>query len=259
MMKIVGLHHAQITIPVGAEEMARAFYGELLGLTEIPKPATLQGRGGFWLQVGDRQLHVGVEDGVDRSLSRAHLAYEVEDLPGWRAWLEAAGVAVSEPPPLPGYRRCELRDPFGNRVELLERQQNRIGVSRGRGGMWLDSADFEALVLEAVESLPAFFHDRMRNIDILTQPWPTSDVLAAARVAPGHTLLGLYTGIPLTERTGRYNLVSPDTITLFQGPIEREAGRDREAIRQLVRRVTIHEFAHHFGISDERLRELGAY
>ena len=72
-------------------------------------------------------------------------------------------------------------------------------------------------------------------------------------------MLGLYTGIPLTERTGGYNLVSPDTITLFQGPIEREAGRDREAIRQLVRRVTIHEFAHHFGISDERLRELGAY
>ena len=75
----------------------------------------------------------------------------------------------------------------------------------------------------------------------------------------GFTLLGLYHGIPLTARTHGYHLVPPDTITLFQGPIEAAAGDNPEAIRAQIRRTVIHEIAHHFGISDERLRELGAY
>jgi catechol 2,3-dioxygenase-like lactoylglutathione lyase family enzyme len=65
-MTILGLHHAQITIPKGSEEEARQFYCQLLGLPEIEKPESLKGRGGFWLQVGDRQVHVGTEDGEDR-------------------------------------------------------------------------------------------------------------------------------------------------------------------------------------------------
>lgn len=125
--------------------------------------------------------------------------------------------------------------------------------------MWLDAAAFEELVLEAVENMPAFWREQFRNIDILVKAWPTRAELRAAGTPAGHTLLGLYTGVPLTERTHSYNLIPPDTITLYQGPIELEAGSDREAIRQLVRHVTIHEFAHHFGISDDRLRELGAY
>ncbi|MEW9032680.1 MAG: glyoxalase, partial [Planifilum fimeticola] len=64
-VRIVGLHHAQITIPRGAEEQAREFYCGVLGLNEIEKPASLRARGGFWLQVGDREVHVGTEDGVD--------------------------------------------------------------------------------------------------------------------------------------------------------------------------------------------------
>jgi predicted Zn-dependent protease with MMP-like domain len=72
-------------------------------------------------------------------------------------------------------------------------------------------------------------------------------------------LLGLYHGIPLTERTQAYNLVTPDTVTLFQGPIELVAGPDHQAIKEQVRRTVAHEIAHHFGISDDRLRELGAY
>lgn len=258
-MHITDLHHAQITIPPGAEAEARAFYCGLLGLTEIAKPISLAGRGGLWLQVGERQVHIGVEEDVERRATKAHLAYAVEDLPAWRARLTSAGVTLSDPPPIPGYRRFEFRDPFGNRVEFIERFALRLGLTRRRGGLWLTEEEFEALVIEAVEGLPPFFRDRMRNVEVLTQAWPTPYDLASADVEPGHTLLGLYTGIPLTERTGGYNLVSPDTITLFQGPIENEAGPDREAIRRLVRHVTIHEFAHHFGISDDRLRELGAY
>jgi catechol 2,3-dioxygenase-like lactoylglutathione lyase family enzyme len=117
---VVGLHHAQITIPRGREDEARAFYIGLLGLTEIPKPDVLQGRGGFWLQVGDQQVHVGVEDDIDRSQTKAHLAYTVDDLVALCDRLAAAGYPIDADVPLPGMTRCELRDPFGNRVELIE-------------------------------------------------------------------------------------------------------------------------------------------
>jgi len=83
-MSIVRLHHAQITFPYGMEESARQFYCELLGLAEVPKPLSLQGRGGFWLQVGDQQVHVGTEEGVERTRTKAHLTYEVEDCAMWR-------------------------------------------------------------------------------------------------------------------------------------------------------------------------------
>jgi len=117
---ILGLHHAQITIPPGTEAAGRAFYCDLLGLPEIDKPASLQTRGGFWLQVGDQQVHVGVEANVDRAATKAHLAYAVQDLAGWRRKLEAAGIAILDSIPIPGYDRFEFRDPFDNRVELIE-------------------------------------------------------------------------------------------------------------------------------------------
>lgn len=117
---IVRLHHAQITIPRGAETQARAFYCDLLGLKEVPKPATLAARGGFWLQLGDLQIHVGTEDGIDRTETKAHLAYQVQDLPRWRQKLEAAGIEIGDSAPIPGHHRFEFRDPFGNRVELIE-------------------------------------------------------------------------------------------------------------------------------------------
>jgi catechol 2,3-dioxygenase-like lactoylglutathione lyase family enzyme len=119
-MSVLGLHHVQITIPPGREDDARAFYIDLLGLTEVPKPDVLQGRGGFWLQVGSQQVHVGVEDGVDRTHTKAHLAYAVDDLAALRTRINAAGYTIGADVPLPGMIRCELRDPFGNRVELIE-------------------------------------------------------------------------------------------------------------------------------------------
>jgi catechol 2,3-dioxygenase-like lactoylglutathione lyase family enzyme len=119
-MPILRLHHAQITIPKGMEEQGRAFYCVLLGLPEIEKPQSLQGRGGFWLQVGDRQVHVGTEDGVERTATKAHLAYEVDDVAAWKSVLQEHGIAIFEAVPIPGYERFEFRDPFGNRVELLQ-------------------------------------------------------------------------------------------------------------------------------------------
>lgn len=117
---ITHIHHVQITIPPDAEAAARAFYCAVLGLTEIPKPAALRDRGGFWLQVGDQALHVGVEDGVMRPATKAHVAYAVTDLAAWRTRLAAHGVELLEGIPIPGYDRFEFRDPFGNRVELIQ-------------------------------------------------------------------------------------------------------------------------------------------
>lgn len=117
---IKDLHHAQISIPKGAEEAGKAFYCGVLGLPEIPKPAALQGRGGFWLQVGDRQVHVGTEDGVERHATRAHLAYAVDDVDAWRSRLEERGINIAEAVPIPGHKRFEFRDPFGNRVEMTQ-------------------------------------------------------------------------------------------------------------------------------------------
>lgn len=118
---IVRLHHAQITIPNGEEERCRRFYCDLLGLREIAKPISLQERGGFWLELGDLQIHVGTEENIDRASSKAHLAYEVDDLAGWRLRLHEHEIKLLEGIPIPGFQRFEFRDPFGNRVEFLQR------------------------------------------------------------------------------------------------------------------------------------------
>ena len=119
---IIGIHHVQITVPVSAVAEARAFYCGTLGISEIEKPAALQERGGFWLQVGERQVHVGIEEGVKRQATKAHVAYAVRSLAEWRARLAAAGVEILDGIPIPGCERFEFRDPFGNRIELIEAQ-----------------------------------------------------------------------------------------------------------------------------------------
>jgi len=124
--------------------------------------------------------------------------------------------------------------------------------------MYLPMAEFEKLIVSALDDLPPYFQEKMSNVEVLVKAWPSQHELRDARVPPGHTLLGLYSGVPLTERTHNYGLVTPDTITLYQGPIEQAASQPEE-IPDIVRHTVIHEFAHHFGISDDRLRELGAY
>ncbi len=120
-MKILGIDHVQITVPIGAEAAAREFYCGVLGFAEIEKPAALKGRGGFWLAVGDQPVHVGVEQGADRLATKAHVAYAVDDLAAWRERLEQLGIKIEDGVPIPGCTRFEFRDPFGNRVEMLER------------------------------------------------------------------------------------------------------------------------------------------
>jgi catechol 2,3-dioxygenase-like lactoylglutathione lyase family enzyme len=124
---IRAIHHTEITVPRDQEAEARAFYCGLLGLREVPKPEALRGRGGFWIQVGPVQLHVGVEEGVDRRATKAHVAYLVEDLNALRRALEARGIAVKDGIPIPGYTRVEIRDPFGNRIELLQETSVPLG------------------------------------------------------------------------------------------------------------------------------------
>ena len=119
---IRGIHHVQLTVPNGAEEEARRFYCRVLGLPEIQKLASLTGRGGLWLQVGDGQVHIGVEDGVNRYATKAHIAYAVSDLEAWKRKVAAPGIEVIGSVPLPGHDRFEFRDPFGNRVEFIQRR-----------------------------------------------------------------------------------------------------------------------------------------
>jgi catechol 2,3-dioxygenase-like lactoylglutathione lyase family enzyme len=120
---ILGLNHIQIEAPTGCEDAARAFFGELLGLAEIEKPANLRGRGGVWFACGVQQIHIGVvADFVPRR--KGHPALEVRDLAGWRDRLTAAGVAITEDTPLPGWQRFYIADPWGNRLELLERDSD---------------------------------------------------------------------------------------------------------------------------------------
>lgn len=119
-MHIERLHHAQVTIPRGREDQAREFYCGLLGLREVEKPEVLRPRGGFWLELGGAQVHVGVEDDVDRHGTKAHLAYQVDDLDDLRTRLKSADVPIKESIPIPGMNRLEIRDPFGNRIEFVE-------------------------------------------------------------------------------------------------------------------------------------------
>ena len=116
---------------------------------------------------------------------------------------------------------------------------------------------FEELVRRAMATLPPEIAERIDNVDVEVQEWPAPQQLASARVPRGSTLLGLYQGIPLTKRNSGYNMVPPDRIIIFQGPLERIARGDDELVDR-VRDVVVHEVAHHFGISDARLREIEA-
>lgn len=120
MSAVVGLDHLQLAMPRGREAEARAFYGGILGLPEIKKPANLAVRGGVWFELGTQQLHLGVE-GDFHPAKKAHPAFLVRDVAGLRARLEKQGFKPYEDEPLAGYVRCYVADPFGNRLELMEK------------------------------------------------------------------------------------------------------------------------------------------
>ena len=122
-MRIERINHVQISVPVGSETEVRRFYCDVLGLSEVPKPEPLKGRGGLWVAVGEQAIHFGTEDVADRTASKRHVAFEVEDLEAARRRLEEAGVLTLEGIPIPDYNRLEFRDPFGNRIELMQHRQ----------------------------------------------------------------------------------------------------------------------------------------
>jgi predicted Zn-dependent protease with MMP-like domain len=117
----------------------------------------------------------------------------------------------------------------------------------------MDKEQFESLVAQAVENLPEEFQELLENIYVVVEDRPNADQLRGA--GKGNTLLGLYEGVPMTERGSGYGLVLPDKITIFRLPIERECKNENE-IRTVIEQVVKHEIAHYFGISDERLEEL---
>jgi predicted Zn-dependent protease with MMP-like domain len=114
---------------------------------------------------------------------------------------------------------------------------------------------FEELVRRALDTLPDELADRIDNVDVEVQDYPSHEQLAGAGVPAGHTLLGLYQGVPLTKRHSGYGMVAPDRIIIFQGPLEHIAPGEDDLVER-VRATVVHEVAHHFGISDARLREI---
>jgi catechol 2,3-dioxygenase-like lactoylglutathione lyase family enzyme len=120
-MKILAIDHVQIAMPAGQEEKARAFYIELLGFTELPKPPELAKRGGVWFESGNVQLHLGVEADF-RPARKAHPAFIVEDLDSLIVSAQNSGYETdTSQPALDGYERAHVFDPFGNRIELMEK------------------------------------------------------------------------------------------------------------------------------------------
>ncbi len=117
-------------------------------------------------------------------------------------------------------------------------------------------SDFEAIVVRALEELPPRFREALQNIDIQVRWRPTLAELRRARVRRGHSLFGLYLGVPLTKRGHHYSMTLPDTILIYQLPHERSC-RDEVQMVEQVRKTVLHEIGHYMGIDEDRLQELG--
>ncbi len=115
-----GIDHVQLAAPNGSEQKAREFFSDLLGMEEIEKPEELKKNGGVWFMCGDHQLHVGIEEPFEPA-RKAHPAFYVGNLEGLKAALRSRHIEVEDDDRLPGYKRFYLEDPFGNRLEFLER------------------------------------------------------------------------------------------------------------------------------------------
>src|SRR5215470_2253350 len=121
-MKVYAIEHVQLAMPPNGEDLARSFYVGVLGLTEKPKPLHLAKRGGVWFEQGELKIHLGVESDF-RPAKKAHPALLVEGLDELIGRCEEAGAQVVWDEPLDGFRRAYVNDPFGNRIELMERAE----------------------------------------------------------------------------------------------------------------------------------------
>ncbi|MDD5073032.1 MAG: metallopeptidase family protein [Candidatus Omnitrophica bacterium] len=122
----------------------------------------------------------------------------------------------------------------------------------------MDARSFEALVVAAVESLPEEIKQKLENVGVVIEDEPTAEHKKAGGSNEDGYLMGLYQGVPLSKRMHYYGNVLPDKITIFKNNIERVCRTDDD-IKEAVRRTVIHEFAHHFGISDEHMKNSGTY
>ena len=117
---VIALHHVNVTVPTELEAAAKEFYGSVLGLKQVPKPAAARPIGA-WYQIGGNQLHLSVEDKVDGALSSRHVCFTVSDLDGAEKRFRAAGVEIiPDPRPIPGSPRFYVRDPGGNQLEIVQ-------------------------------------------------------------------------------------------------------------------------------------------
>ncbi|KQL20347.1 VOC family protein [Cytobacillus solani] len=114
-----GIDHIQLVAPEGCESQARTFFGEILGLKEIPKPENLRKRGGCWFQCGNQEIHIGIQEGFVPA-KKAHPGLVVENLEALRESLLSQEIIIKEEPPIEGRNRFFVDDPFGNRIEFLE-------------------------------------------------------------------------------------------------------------------------------------------
>ena len=116
---LLGIDHIQLAAPPGCEKEAKKFFGDILKLKEIPKPPNLAKRGGVWFQLGDKQLHIGVQKDFSAA-KKAHPAFEIRNVDNLKSQLRDNGIEVIEDDELEGANRFFTSDPFGNRLEFLE-------------------------------------------------------------------------------------------------------------------------------------------
>ena len=115
--------------------------------------------------------------------------------------------------------------------------------------------EFEALVDTALRKLPRAFREKLANIAVVVEDWADDDTLEEMGIEPPDTLYGLYRGVDLMRRDTSYGNVLPDTIHIYQGPIEEDCA-DPEAMADLVREVVVHEVGHYFGLDDETMDDI---
>jgi predicted Zn-dependent protease with MMP-like domain len=118
--------------------------------------------------------------------------------------------------------------------------------------------EFEEIIAAALDGLPPGIQALLENVTVVAAHFPTREQLQDNHMSSRYDLLGLYEGVPLTQRDSGYGMVLPDRITIFRGPIE-ACCVTKEEMAEEIRRTVTHELAHHFGISDERLEDMGRY
>jgi len=119
----------------------------------------------------------------------------------------------------------------------------------------MDREKFETLVVEAIDNLPLEFRNKLENVDVVVEDWPTSGQLKKVKLSHRSQLLGLYQGVPQTNRGRGYGLVPPDKISIFRKPIEGQC-HSNEEISVKITEVVCHEIAHHFGTDERTLRSI---